>query len=151
MQKYSEIRLTRNVVYLTQTTELVGDIDWSQKITTNFTYKLQGDHEDRFQWESAVTKVKQLLEARTEQLQHQYIVLAAPTKRVYARHTICRDTQITLVLVTNATYAAESCTQLHQLYKPATSYTSCSVHVVSWPPGGSVAKSHQGVWLSPLG
>lgn len=56
---------------------------------TRITHKLDGNHENSFQWEFAITEVEQIFEARTQQFQHQRIVLATRTKIVNLWHTIC--------------------------------------------------------------
>jgi len=64
-----------------------------EKTAAETTYKLNGDHENSFQWEFAIAEVKQVLKARPKQFQHQCIVLAARTKIVYLRNTICNESR----------------------------------------------------------
>jgi len=75
---------------------------------TRITHKLDGNHENSFQWELAITEVEQILKARTQQLQHQRIVLATRTEIVNLWHTICQTQKSYAMVSTTYKWSCKS-------------------------------------------
>ncbi len=54
------------------------------------THQLNGNHENSFEGELPITEVEQVFQARTQQFQHQRIVLPTGAEVVHLRDPLCK-------------------------------------------------------------